>query len=105
MRIFWRGPSGTETFLLQDLGDAPGSHRAPTLADGEAKALVHGDRLAELDGHGRVVAGHDHLGALGQSDRPRDVGGAEVELGPGVVGGWGGAGALPLGGRVWRGWG
>ena len=28
-----------------------------------------------------VVAGHDHLGALGQRDDAGDVGGAEVELG------------------------
>jgi hypothetical protein len=35
--------------LLDDLGDAAGADGAATLADGEAQALVHGDRLDELD--------------------------------------------------------
>ena len=59
---------------------APGTDGAATLADGEAQALVHGDRLAQLDRHVGVVAGHDHLGALGELDGAGHVGGAEVEL-------------------------
>src|SRR5437763_455052 len=83
MRIFCllsaiAGPGPTS--LLDDLRDAAGADGAAALADGEAQLLVHGDRLAQLDGHQRVVAGHDHLGALGQADRPRDVCGPEVEL-------------------------
>ena len=35
--------------LLQDLGDGTGTDRAATLADGEAEALFHGDRLDEVD--------------------------------------------------------
>src|SRR5699024_4384583 len=65
---------------LVDLGDAAGAHGAATLTDGEAEALLHGDRLDQLDRHLGVVAGHDHLGALGQRDDAGDVGGPEVEL-------------------------
>src|SRR5205085_3462856 len=73
------------TSLLDDLDDPAGAHGATTLTDGETQALVHGDGLDELDGHGGVVAGHDHLGALGQRDGAGDVGSAEVELRPVVV--------------------
>src|SRR5690606_10145107 len=66
--------------LLDDLGDLAGTHGAATLADGELQALLHGDRLDQLDGHGGVVAGHDHLGALRQGHDARHVRGAEVEL-------------------------
>src|SRR5690606_28270033 len=66
--------------LLEDLGHLAGAHGASTLTDGEAEALLHGDRLDELDRHVGGVAGHDHLGALGQRDDAGDVGGAEVEL-------------------------
>src|SRR3954451_3750591 len=66
--------------LLDDLGDDARAHRAATLADGEAQALVHGDRLDEVDLHLDVVAGHDHLDALGQVRAARHVGRAEVEL-------------------------
>ena len=64
---------------------ATGADGAAAFADGEAEAFVHGDRLAQLDGHRHVVAGHDHLGALGQLDRPRHIGRAEEELRPVVV--------------------
>jgi hypothetical protein len=43
--------------LLEDLGDSAGTDRAAALTDGEAQALVHGDRLAELDGELGVVPG------------------------------------------------
>src|SRR5204862_6736086 len=62
-----------------------GAHGTPTLADGEPKPGVHGDRLDELDLHVRVVAGHDHLLALGELDVPRDVRRPEVELRPVAV--------------------
>ena len=39
-----------------------------------------GDGLDELDGHLGGVAGHDHLGALGEGDDTGDVRGTEVEL-------------------------
>src|SRR6187399_2478617 len=68
-------------WLLDDLGDAPGTHGAAALADREAQALLHGDGGAQADGHLDVVAGHDHLHALWQVGRAGDVGGAEVELG------------------------
>src|SRR6476659_6151351 len=66
--------------LLDDADDDAGADGAATLADGEAQALVHGDRLLQLDRHDRVVTGHHHLDALFQLDRAGDVGGAEVEL-------------------------
>src|ERR1700712_3623690 len=80
------GPEGPTPFrgsrgrLLDDLHDRAGAHGAATLTDGEAEALFHGDRLDELDRHVGGVAGHDHLGALGQRDDAGDVGGTEVEL-------------------------
>src|SRR3954454_4423520 len=73
-------PPRLEASLLDDLRDDAGADRTATLADGEAQALVHGDRLDQLDVHGHVVAGHDHLGALGQPRHAGDVRGAEVEL-------------------------
>src|SRR5919199_575513 len=57
-----------------------GPARPAALADREAQALVHGDRLDELDLHLDVVTGHDHLDALGQLGDARHVGGPEVEL-------------------------
>src|SRR3954471_1997910 len=66
--------------LLDDLGDDARADGTATLADGEPEALVHGDRLDQLDLHLHVVARHDHLDALGQVSAARDVGRAEVEL-------------------------
>src|SRR5690554_2953259 len=71
------GPSLTS---LEDLRHTARADGPATLTDGEAEALLHGDRLDQLDRHLGVVAGHDHLGALGQRDDAGDVGGAEVEL-------------------------
>src|SRR5699024_7480312 len=65
---------------LDDLRDATGADGAATLADVELEALLHGDRLDELDLHVGVVTGHDHLGALRQRDDAGDVGRPEVEL-------------------------
>src|SRR5262245_6134004 len=70
---------------LKDLGNAAGTHGPTTLADGELEAVLHGDRLDQLDRHAGVVTGHHHLGALGQRDDAGDVRGAEVELRPVVL--------------------
>src|SRR5664280_2609028 len=67
--------------LLSDRDDGPGADSAATLADGEALADFEGDRGDEFDAHVDVVAGHDHLGTVGQSDGAGDVGGPHVELG------------------------
>src|SRR3954468_13452720 len=83
--------------LLGDRGDRAGADGPATLADGEALADLEGDRGDELDGHLDVVAGHDHLGSLGQPDGARDVGRAEVELRPVAVVEGGMAAALLLG--------
>ena len=50
------------------------------LADSEAQALLHGDRVDEVALDGDVVTRHSHLGALGELDRTGNVGGTEVEL-------------------------
>src|SRR5690625_4507497 len=63
-----------------DLRDPAGADGAATFTDREPEALFHGDRLDELHAHLGVVAGHNHLGALGQRDDAGDVRGAEVEL-------------------------
>src|SRR6476469_9550271 len=73
--ILWTRPVPV---LLDDLGDAARTHGAATLTDGEAQAVLHGDRLDQLDRHLGVVARHDHLGALGEGDDTGHVGGAEV---------------------------
>src|SRR5689334_8142578 len=66
--------------LLDDLRDGAGADGAAALADREAQALVHGDRLDERDLHDGVVARHAHLHAVRELDVARDVGRAEVEL-------------------------
>src|SRR3954463_16287111 len=79
------GRASTLAMSGADARDRAGADGSATLADGEALADLEGDRGDELDAHLDVVAGHDHLGALGQADRARDVGRAEVELGPVAV--------------------
>src|SRR3954468_14274341 len=73
---------GRTTWLFLDLRHDAGAHGAATLADGEAQAGVHGDRLDQLDLHLDVVARHDHLRALGQVGDAGHVRRAEVELRP-----------------------
>ena len=51
-----------------------------TLADSEAQALLHGDRVDEVALDGDVVTRHGHLGALGELDGAGHVSGTEVEL-------------------------
>src|SRR5215207_1880063 len=80
MRIFCCATISWFPFLLRDLRDDAGADRATTLADGEAKSLVHGDRLDQLHRHLRVVPGHDHLLALGKRDLAGHVRRPEVEL-------------------------
>src|SRR3954447_18448158 len=82
--------------LLLDAGDHPRADCATTLADGEAEALIHRDRLDQLDRHLDVVARHDHLRALGQVGDAGDVRGTEVELRPVAVEEGGVAAALLL---------
>src|SRR5215217_1157925 len=78
----WVVSDVTARVLLDDLGDHARADGAAALADGEAKARVHGDGLDHLDLHLHVVARHDHLGPLGQFRDAGDVGRAEVELRP-----------------------
>ena len=68
--------------LLDHLGYYPGADGQSALANGEAHARFHRDRLDHLDAHGHIVAGHNHLGTLGQRDRAGNISGAEVELRP-----------------------
>src|SRR3954463_7127221 len=71
--------------LLDDLGDHPRADRASALANGEAQALVHGDRLGHLDRHLDVLTRHGPLRALGEVRNPGHVGRPEVELRPVAV--------------------
>src|SRR5690554_401812 len=66
--------------LLEYLDDLAGADGAAALADSEAEALFHRDRLDQGNRHLGGVTRHDHLGALGQRDDAGDVRGAEVEL-------------------------
>src|SRR5919107_1563335 len=87
--VHWSWKTGRASTLAiplpGDAGDGAGADGPATLADGEALADLEGDRGDQLDAHLDVVAGHDHLGALGQHDRPGHVGRAQVELGPVAV--------------------
>src|SRR6185503_5624766 len=83
--------------LLLDADDGAGADGPAALADGEALADLEGDRGDQLDGHLDVVAGHDHLGPVGQADGPGHVGRAQVELRPVAVVEGGVAAALLLG--------
>src|ERR1700739_3198575 len=76
------GTTPQNSVLLDDLRNDPGADRTAAFADREPQTLVHGDRLDQLDLHLDVVAGHDHLSALGQPGHAGDVGRAEVELRP-----------------------
>src|SRR5699024_728692 len=98
------GPLGLATsqplrkaVLLVDLGHTTSTNGAATLTDSEAQALVHCDRLDQLDAHLNVVARHDHVGALWQGYDTGDVGGTEVELRTVVVEERGVTAALVLG--------
>src|SRR5204862_4075275 len=73
------------SYLLDDFRDNTGTNSSAALADSEAEALVHRDRLSELDLHVRVVARHDHLLALRELDRSGHVRRPEVELRPVAV--------------------
>src|SRR6185503_5457309 len=48
--------------LLEDLGDDAGADGLAALADGEAHALLHGDRRDKRPAPLAVVPGHHHLG-------------------------------------------
>src|SRR5919199_2401557 len=78
-------PRARSAYLLEDFRDDTGTDGSPALADGEAEALIHCDRLPEVDLHVRVVARHDHLLALRELDRAGHVRRAEVELRPVTV--------------------
>src|SRR3954468_20427842 len=78
-------PTPARRLLLNYLGHHPGADGPSTLANGEAEALIHGDRLDQLDRHLDVVARHDHLGSLGEVRDAGHVGRAEVELRPVAV--------------------
>ena len=77
--------------------DGAGTDGPATLADGEPLADLDGDRGDQFDAHLDVVAGHDHLGPVGQPDGPGHVGRAQVELRPVAVVERGMAAALLLG--------
>src|SRR5215469_6201666 len=79
------GVSPGPAVLLDDLRDPTGANGPAALADSEAQALLHGDRLDQVNLHLGVVTGQHHLGAFRQMHHAGDVGGAEVELRPVVV--------------------
>ena len=52
-------------YLLAHRSDYAGAHRAAAFADGKAHPCFNGNGGDQLDIHIDVVAGHDHLHALG----------------------------------------
>src|SRR5260221_10954921 len=83
--------------LFDHFGDDAGAHGLAALADGKAQALLHRDGRDQRHHHLDVVPRHHHLGALGQLNRSRHIGRAEVELRPVVVEERGMSAALFLG--------
>ena len=69
-----------ERKLLLDLGNNAGTNGVTAFTDSEAQTLFHGNGGDQLNVHINVVAGHAHLGALGQGNGAGNVGGTEVEL-------------------------
>src|SRR3954453_20587734 len=66
--------------LLEDLGDDASADGAAALADREAHLLLETNGGDERDRHGDVVAGHDHLRALGELAGAGHVRRTHVEL-------------------------
>ena len=67
--------------LFDYLGDDAGTDCLAALADGKPEFLLKCDGCDELDGERHVVAGHDHLDAVGKLGDAGHVGRPEVELG------------------------
>src|SRR3972149_683225 len=76
---------GKTRSLLYYLGNNARANRPAALADREPQALFHGYRGYELYVYADVVAGHDHLRAIGELRNSGDVRGPEVELRPVAV--------------------
>src|ERR1700722_11007903 len=66
--------------LLLDLDNPTSPNGPPALANSEAQAFLHGDRLDQLHLHLGVVTWQHHLGAFRQVHHTGHVGSAEVEL-------------------------
>src|SRR3954453_11756528 len=75
-------PEGPVLQLFDYLGDDTRADGSPALSNGEPEALVHGDRLNELDLHLGVLTRRHELAALGKLDDAGHIGRAEVELRP-----------------------
>ena len=75
---------GRQSVVVNGDDDA-GTHGTATLTDSETQTVLDGDGGDQLHVHVDVIAGHAHLGALGQGDDAGNVGGTEVELGTIVV--------------------
>lgn len=65
---------------IDDFDNPSDADGATVFANGEMHVLLQRNRAGELDGHLGVVAGHDLLDALGETDVSRHVRGADVEL-------------------------
>src|SRR4051794_3704933 len=74
------GPRAGPWSLLENLGDDPRAYGTAALSDGEPQALIHGDRVDQLDRHLDVVSRHHHLRPLREVGNPRHIGGPEIEL-------------------------
>src|SRR4051812_7617691 len=75
-------PNGGPSQLFDYLGHDTRPDGSPALSNGEPEALVHGDRLDQLDLHLGVLSRGHELTAVRELDDAGDVGGAEVELRP-----------------------
>src|ERR1700722_11521244 len=79
MRIFWLAINSA---LFQDFRHDACADGFPALTDRKAQTFLYRNRTDQLHRHLDVVAGHDHLRALGQLNHPRHIGGAKIKLRP-----------------------
>src|SRR5258705_6673623 len=75
-------PRGPVMQLFDYLGNDSGADGSPALSNREPEALIHGDRLNQLDLHLGVLPRRHELTALREVDDAGDVSSAEVELRP-----------------------
>ncbi|EAQ46716.1 ISxac3 transposase [Roseobacter sp. MED193] len=75
-----RSPVTAVSKSLGDFGNDAGANGAAAFADRKAQTVFHRDRGDQFNVELQVVAWHNHLGALGQSNGAGDICGPEVEL-------------------------
>src|SRR5262249_14910787 len=79
-KIVWGSIAPSPQGLFDDLGDDTTADCLAAFPNSEVAPNVEGHRLVQADGNSGVVAGHDHLDTLRQTNFAGDVCGLEEEL-------------------------